>query len=82
MSEEELIKIIGHNIKKYRELYSKTKEIMTIEQLSKLTNLSANHIANLEKQNTNISISINALYKISIVLNVPLNKFLEKDNDK
>ncbi len=82
MSEEELIKIIGHNIKKYREHYSKTKEIMTIEQLSKLTNLSANHIANLEKQNTNISISINTLYKISIVLNVPLNKFLEKDNDK
>ena len=82
MSEEELIKIIGHNIKKYRELYSKTKEIMTIKQLSKLTNLSANHITNLEKQNTNISISINTLYKISIVLNVPLNKFLEKDNDK
>lgn len=82
MSEDELIKIIGYNIKKYRQIYSQTKEKMTIEKLSKLTNLSPNHIINLENQNTNSKVSIITLYKIASVLDVPFNKFLEQDNDR
>lgn len=82
MSEDELIKIIGRNIKKYRKIYSQTKEEMSITKLSKLTNLSPSHIISLENQNKNSTISIMTLYKIASVLDVPLNKFLEQDNDR
>lgn len=82
MNEDDLIKIIGLNIKKYRKKYSNKKEKMTIEKLSKLTNISPNNIHNLENQNTNTTISINNLYKIASVLDVPLNKLLEQDYDR
>ena len=82
MNEDELIRIIGLNIKKYRLLYSKNNKQMTIEKLSKLTNLSPNYISNLENQNTNTKITITTLYKIASILDVPINNFLEKDNDK
>ena len=82
MNDEELIKIIGQNIKKYRLIYSQTKETMTIEKLSKLTNISQNKIYNLENLNINSDINITNLYKIATVLEVPINRFLEKHNDK
>ena len=82
MTEKELIKIIGYNIKKYRIIYSKNKEIMTIKKLSKLTNISEKDIFNLENQNSNSNISINNLYKISTVLGIPINNFLEINDDK
>ena len=82
MNDEELIKIIGQNIKKYRLIYSQTKETMTIEKLSQLTNISQNKIYNLENLNINSDINITNLYKIATVLEVPINYFLEKNNDK
>ena len=76
MNENELIRIIGHNIKKYR-LNKKT----TIEKLSEITNLSNSYIYKLENQNTNINISINNLYKIATVLEVPISKFFEYEEN-
>lgn len=82
MNEDDLIKIIGLNIKKYRLLYNKNNKKLTIEKLSKLTNLSITYIYNLENQNTTTTISINNLYKIATVLEVPISKFFEKNEIK
>lgn len=70
------MKIIGHNIRKYRTINN-----MSIEKLSKLINLSPEYLKKIENQKIDISISINSLYKISIILKVPFNKFLEYNND-
>lgn len=82
MNEDDLIKIIGLNIKKYRLLYNKNNKKLTIEKLSKLTNLSITYIYNLENQNTTTTISINNLYKIATVLEVPISKFFENNEIK
>lgn len=82
MNEDDLIKIIGLNIKKYRLLYNKNNKKLTIEKLSKLTNLSITYIYNLENQNITTTISINNLYKIATVLEVPISKFFENNEIK
>jgi transcriptional regulator with XRE-family HTH domain len=76
MNENELIRIIGYNIKKYR-----LNKNTTIEKLSEITNLSNSYIYKLENQNTNINISINNLYKIATVLEVPISKFFEYEEN-
>lgn len=79
MTEKKLNSIIGNNIKKYRKLYNKTHKPLTQEQLAELINVSVSLISSLESQKTNKGISINNLYKISIVLETPINKFFEGD---
>lgn len=74
MTEKKLNTIIGNNIKKYRKLYNKTQK-----QLAELINVSVSLISSLESQKTNKGISISNLYKISIVLETPINKFFEGD---
>ncbi len=80
MNQEKLNYIIGRNIKKYRKLYNKNGYKMTQEKLAELINVSVSHISSLESNKTKKGISISNLYKISIVLGVPINKLLE-DND-
>ena len=77
----ELNRIVGQNIKKYRLNYSKNNEKMTQEKLSELINVSIYLIRNLESNKIKQGISISNLYKISVVLDVPINKFFE-DNDE
>lgn len=74
-SEEKLYDIIGSNIKYYRRLYSVTKKEITQCQLAKLINTSTSLIGNLESKNTYQGISVYNLYKISKILEVPIDNF-------
>ena len=82
MNQDELDIIIGKNVKKYRKLYNKTYGKMTQEDLAEIINVSVSLISNLESSSVIKGISINNLYKISIVLMVPISKFFEDDNDE
>ena len=77
MNEEKLKYIIGKNVKKYRKLYKKKNINMTQEKLAELINVSVSHISSLESNKTKKGISISNLYKISIVLEVPIHKLME-----
>ena len=73
--EKEIYIIIGKNIKYYRKLYSLNVEELTQEHLAELANVSTSLIGNLESKKTYQGISIYNLYKISLILNVPIEKF-------
>lgn len=73
--EKEIYSIIGKNIKYYRKLYSLNVDELTQEHLAELANVSTSLIGNLESKKTYQGISIYNLYKISLILNVPIEKF-------
>ena len=73
--EKDLYTIIGKNIRYYRKLYSLNKKEMTQEALAELANVSTSLIGNLESKKTTQGISIYNLYKISKILNVPIEYF-------
>ena len=73
--EKELYTIIGKHIRYYRKLYSLNKKEMTQEALAELANVSTSLIGNLESKKTTQGISIYNLYKISKILNVPIEYF-------
>ena len=73
--EKELYTIIGKNIRYYRKLYRLNKKEMTREALAELANVSTSLIGNLESKKTTQGISIYNLYKISKILNVPIEYF-------
>ena len=54
---------------------------MTQEKLAELINVSVSHISSLESNKSKKGISISNLYKISKVLNIPIYKFLEDNDD-
>ena len=74
-NEKELYSIIGKNIRYYRKLYSIIKDELTQEKLAELVNVSTALIGNLESKKTYQGISIYNLYKISKVLEVPIESF-------
>lgn len=74
-SEKELYSIIGKNIRYYRKLYSLNKDELTQEKLAELINVSTALIGNLESKKTYQGISIYNLYKISKVLEIPIESF-------
>ncbi len=74
-SEKELFCIIGSNIKYYRKLYSITKSEITQQELANRINVSTSLIGNLESKNTYQGISVYNLYKISKILEVPIDNF-------
>ena len=73
--EKELYSIIGKNIRYYRKLYSLNKKELTQERLAEIANVSTSLIGNLESKKTYQGISIYNLYKISNILEVPIEKF-------
>ena len=73
--EKELYSIIGKNIRYYRKLYSITKKELTQEMLAEIANVSTSLIGNLESKKTHQGISIFNLYKISKILEVPIENF-------
>ena len=75
MDDTKLNIIVCKNIKNYRLLYNKNNKKMTQRKLSKLTNIPLSQINNIE--NNKQTISIQNLYKISIVLDIPISKFFE-----
>ncbi len=82
MTQDELNRIIGKNIKKYRLLYNKNHSRMTQEKLAEAINVSVSLIGSLESNKINKGIGIVNLYKISVILEVPINKFFEVNDDK
>ena len=79
----ELFKIIGKNIKYYRQLYSLEKEKMTQEKLAELADVSIALIGNLESEKINQGLSVFTLWKISRALEIPIeNLFNGVDNNK
>lgn len=81
MNQNALNSIIGKNIKKYRLSYFKNGKKMTQEKLAELIDVSTSLISGLESRKTKKGISIVNLYKISVVLEVPISKFLEVNDD-
>ncbi len=74
-NERELYTIIGNNIRYYRKLYSLNKKELTQEALAEIANVSTALIGNLESKKTYQGISIFNLYKISKILEVPIENF-------
>ncbi len=74
-NEKQLYLTIGKNIKYYRKLYSITKSELSQKDLAKKINVSTSLIGNLESKNTYQGISVYNLYKISKILEVPIDNF-------
>lgn len=63
---------IAYNIRKYRKQNNVSKEM-----LSKLTKIPLNVLNEIEDNTINREITIDEIYKISIILKTPVNKLLE-----
>lgn len=63
---------IAYNIRKYRKQNNLSKEM-----LSKLTKIPLNVLNEIEDNAINREITIDEVYKISIILKTPVNKLLE-----
>ena len=81
MEQDRLNKIIGKNIKKCRKITIIEGKKLTQEKLAELINVSVSLISNVESNKSKKGISITNLYKISVVLNIPISKFMEEDNE-
>lgn len=81
MEQDRLNKIIGKNIKKYRKITIIEGKKLTQEKLAELINVSVSLISNVESNKSKKGISITNLYKISVVLNISISKFMEDDNE-
>ena len=74
MTEQEIYKTIGKNIKKYRKGNNKK---LTQKELAKKVGVCTSLIGSLESNKINQGISIYNLYKISKELNVKIDDFLK-----
>ena len=80
--QEELFNIIGKNTKYYRGLYSLKKKKMTQEKLAELIDVSTALIGNLESAKIQQGISVYTLWKISKVLEVPIENFFKENPEE
>ena len=78
INEEMINNRIGRNIKRYRTLYNANVGELTQSDLAKRIGVSVSLIGGLESTNIKQGISLYNLYKISEVLNVPINKFFDQ----
>ena len=80
MTNEELKKLVGKNVRKYRLIYnSYNKNKLTQAKLAEKIGAKTPLIGALESENNPMGISIYNLYMISKTLNVPINKFFEEE---
>mgnify|MGYP003306913047 CR=1 FL=1 len=77
LDQDRLNQIIGRNVKFYRELYNINKGKLTQAKLAELVDVSTSLIGGLESEGVNQGISNLTLFKISKVLEVPIQKFFE-----
>ncbi len=68
-----MYKVVGNNIKKYR----KNKNI-SLDELSKYAEIKKSFLEKFEDAQTDLTISIYDLYKISVILDVSINKFFDE----
>lgn len=73
---EDLNIIISKNVRKYRKLVGITQEQLAID-----IGISADYIRRFETQGGREGISLKTLYKISVVLNTPIDSFLKNDEE-
>ena len=78
LSDNELFDIIGKNVSYYRRVHSLEKEKMTQERLAEIVGVSTSVIGGLESKKTNQGISVPTLYRISVALEVPIDKLITK----
>ena len=78
ISDNELFDIIGTNVSYYRRLHSLEKEKMTQERLAEMIGVSTSVIGGLESHKVNQGISVPTLYRISVALEVPIDKLITK----
>lgn len=80
MTNEELKKLVGRNVRKYRLLYNAMNhEQLTQSKLAEKISAKTPLIGALESDNNPMGVSIYNLYMISKVLNVPIEKFFEEE---
>jgi len=77
MTEKELNKKVGQNIKKYRLIYNVEKEKLTQKNLASKIGVSVSLIGTMESNKSTQGISIYNLYKISDVLGVSISDLLK-----
>ena len=68
--------VVANNIRKYRKLQN-----ISINKLSELTKIPIYVLNEIESKTNNREITIDEIYKISVILKTPVNKLLE-NNDK
>ncbi len=69
--------LVGKNLKKYRKLSNYTQE-----SLARVTNYSAQFIANLESPKTHQTVSLGTLYAFARILKIPVSKLLEEEENE
>lgn len=80
MTNEELKKLVGKKVRKYRLIYNAyNKNKLTQAKLAEKIGAKTPLIGALESENNPMGISIYNLYMISKTLNVPINKFFEEE---
>jgi len=77
--QEQLFNLIGKNTRYYRNMYSLKKKKMTQEKLAELIDVSTALIGNLESAKIKQGISVYTLWKISKVLEVPIENFFKEN---
>jgi len=70
---ENILETIAQNVRKYRK-----EQNITQEQLAVDIGMSYDYLRRFETQKGKEGLSLIKLYKISVVLNVPINKFFEE----
>lgn len=70
MNNQDKYKIVGLNIKKFREHNN-----LTQIQLSELLNVSVSYISKIEAPNCNKSFSLDLLFEISDILKIDIKEF-------
>lgn len=79
---KKLFKIIGENIKYYRKLYNLKKGKLTQAELAEKANVSTALIGNLESEHIEQGISVYTLWKISQILEIPVEKLFDTSDFK
>lgn len=74
---DDLNPIISYNVRKYRKLAGITQEQLAVD-----IGISPDYVRRFESQNGKEGISIKTLYKISVVLNTPMDKFFEEPDEE
>lgn len=81
-TETNLFKIIGRNIKYYRQIRKIKNNELTQEKLAELADVSTSLIGNLESNKIDQGIGVYNLWKISNILDVPIEDFFIDPEDK
>lgn len=77
MNKNELLLIVSNNIKKARK-----EKKMTQEQLAEYVLVSPSLIRKIESKKVNQGLSIQVLYRISVVLEKSIDYFFKESNDE